>query len=47
MNILITGVAGNIGSALAQRIILEGIHNIIGVDNLSTGSLKKFQNRVN
>jgi len=42
MNILITGVAGNIGSALAQRIIVEGIHNIIGVDNLSTGSLKKI-----
>src|SRR5438067_7135351 len=33
---LITGVAGFIGSALAQRLIEEG-HSVRGVDNLITG----------
>lgn len=34
--ILITGVAGFIGSTLARRALVEG-HTVVGVDNLSTG----------
>ena len=33
---LVTGVAGFIGAALAKRLISDG-HQVIGVDNLSTG----------
>lgn len=36
MNILITGVAGFIGSCLADRLLADG-HTVCGVDNLSTG----------
>lgn len=36
MNILITGVAGFIGSNLASRLLQEG-HKIVGLDNLSYG----------
>ena len=36
MNILITGVAGFIGSKLAKRFIQEGF-KVVGVDNLSSG----------
>lgn len=36
MNILITGVAGGIGSSLALQLKYKG-HNIIGVDNLNNG----------
>ncbi len=40
MNILITGGAGFIGSHLADRLLRDGSgHNIISVDDLSTGSL--------
>jgi len=49
MNILITGVAGFIGSHLADQLIAQG-HQIIGVDNLFTGSLeniKHLQNNAN
>ena len=49
MNILITGVAGFIGSHLAEALIANG-HQIIGVDNLFTGSLeniKHLQNNAN
>jgi len=41
-NILITGVAGNIGASLARRILKENRYNVIGVDNLSTGALKNL-----
>jgi UDP-glucose 4-epimerase len=34
--LLITGVAGFIGSAIAQRMIASG-HDVIGIDNLITG----------
>ncbi len=37
MTILITGVAGFIGSHLAERLINDG-HKVIGLDNLVTGS---------
>src|SRR5260370_33919824 len=35
-NILITGVAGFIGSNLAERLLREG-HRVIGLDNLAYG----------
>ncbi len=40
--ILITGVAGNIGSALAQALLKRDDYYIVGVDNLVTGSLTKL-----
>jgi len=49
MSILITGVAGFIGSNLANRFIADG-KTIIGVDNLCLGKLeniKKFENEPN
>ena len=39
--ILITGGAGNIGSALAARLAEQPEHHIVIIDNLSTGSLQK------
>lgn len=38
---LITGAAGNVGSALAQFLLEKG-HNVIAVDNLSTGAIEKL-----
>lgn len=37
--LLITGVAGFIGSRIAKRFLLEG-YDVVGVDNLHTGFLK-------
>jgi UDP-glucose 4-epimerase len=39
--ILITGVAGNIGSGLAESLCENSDNLIIGVDNLLTGDMKK------
>ena len=36
-NVLITGVAGFIGSNLADRLLREGCYNVVGIDNLSYG----------
>ena len=44
--ILITGIAGFIGSNLASRFIKEGF-NVIGIDNLSTGSLENIPPEAN
>lgn len=41
MKILVTGGAGFIGSHLCERLILDG-HNVIAIDNLSTGSLSNI-----
>ncbi|RKE98004.1 NAD-dependent epimerase/dehydratase family protein [Ichthyenterobacterium magnum] len=41
-NILITGGAGNIGSALAEQLSVNKNHTIVIVDNLLTGSLDKI-----
>jgi UDP-glucose 4-epimerase len=42
INILITGGAGNIGSALANALIDSGKYWVVIMDNLLTGSLKKL-----
>lgn len=42
MNILITGVAGFIGSNLAKALLAKG-HTVYGVDNLSYGSLRNLE----
>jgi UDP-glucose 4-epimerase len=44
---LITGGAGNIGSALVSRLAQEKCNNIIVVDNLSTGKIEKFPEKEN
>jgi UDP-glucose 4-epimerase len=41
-NILITGGAGNIGSALVHRLIQSDNYNVVILDNLLTGSLQKL-----
>ena len=46
-NILITGVAGFIGSNLADKLIKEGGYNIIGIDNLSYGIKEQIPDKVN
>lgn len=42
MNILITGVAGFVGSNLAKKII-EGGDKVIGIDNLSYGFMRNIE----
>lgn len=46
MTIVITGVAGFIGSNLAKRLMINGVADIIGIDNLSTGSMANIRNLV-
>lgn len=46
MKIGITGVAGFIGSNLADALIQRG-HGIIGLDNLSMGSLRNIEHHAN
>ena len=45
MNILITGVAGFIGSKIAKRFISEG-YKVFGIDDLSTGNVKNVPSEV-
>lgn len=45
-NILITGVAGNIGSALAASLLRQK-YTVLGVDNLSTGHLENIPQHEN
>ena len=40
--ILVTGAAGNIGSALVDRLIQFDDYHVVGVDNLLTGKLGKL-----
>jgi UDPglucose 6-dehydrogenase len=41
MRVLLTGAAGFLGSHLTDRLLGEG-HYVVGVDNLSTGSLRNL-----
>jgi len=43
MNILVTGGAGYIGSHVVKQIIENTDHNVVVIDNLSTGSLKTIK----
>ena len=43
--ILVTGGAGNVGSALVERLITNPLNQVIIVDNLSTGFLSKLPSR--
>ena len=44
INILITGGAGNVGSALAKKLINNKNYFVVIVDNLITGSVEKLPN---
>ena len=46
MRILLTGAAGFLGSHLSKRLVDEG-HKVIGVDDLSTGSIKNLTSLAN
>ena len=46
MNILITGVAGFVGSNLARRLLKEG-HCVTGIDNMSCGFKKNIEDLLN
>ena len=46
MNILITGVAGLIGSRLAEWLLDHTSHNVIGIDDLSGGYIENVDKRV-
>lgn len=43
-NILITGGAGNVGSALANKLVQNENNQVVVVDNLRTGSIQKLPN---
>jgi UDP-glucose 4-epimerase len=46
-NILVTGAAGNIGSALVDRLLNYPDYIVVGVDNFLTGSYQKLPARQN
>ena len=45
MKVLITGVAGFIGSRIANKFIEEN-HEVFGVDDLSTGKLSNVNSKI-
>jgi UDP-glucuronate decarboxylase len=45
--ILITGAAGSIGSALAEKLLAYSQYHVVGVDNLLTGSKAKLPTPLN
>jgi UDP-glucose 4-epimerase len=45
-NVLITGVAGMIGSHLLDKLLIKG-YTVIGIDNLSYGSLDNISHNLN
>ena len=42
-NILITGVAGMIGSHLLDELMARGTYNVVGIDNLSFGKVENIR----
>ena len=46
MKILLTGAAGFLGSHIADRLLSEN-HDVVGIDDLSTGSLENLSHLVN
>ncbi len=44
--ILITGIAGFIGSNLADRLLREGTYQVLGIDNLSAGTREQVPDGV-
>jgi len=46
MHVLVTGAAGFLGSHLTDRLLADG-HSVVGVDNLSTGSLDNIAHLTN
>lgn len=44
--ILVTGVAGFLGSNLLSKLLKEG-HQVVGIDNLSMGSLENIKDNLN
>ncbi|MGI0013397.1 MAG: NAD-dependent epimerase/dehydratase family protein, partial [Nitrososphaera sp.] len=40
--VLVTGVAGFLGSNLLERLLSEG-HSVVGIDNLSMGRLANIE----
>jgi len=45
IKILVTGAAGNIGSALVERLMKVPDFQVVGVDNFLTGSIQKLPNQ--
>jgi nucleoside-diphosphate-sugar epimerase len=46
MKVLLTGAAGFLGSHLSMKLI-EQKHEVIAIDDLSTGSIKNIKHLVN
>jgi UDP-glucuronate decarboxylase len=46
MKILLTGAAGFLGSHISKKLI-DGDHHVIGLDDLSTGSIKNIEQLIN
>lgn len=42
LNVLITGAAGNIGSALTSALLKKKTYSVVGIDNLTTGARIKL-----